>query len=377
MKKRQVTIVLICIFILGGSLVASTQLSNMKEEPKKVASPERIKFVKTSPVSYGKVSTRVIAFGRVTSSLPLDVIPEVQGRITGGDIPLKEGQRFYKGMILFKVDDTEALLNLVSERSSFLKDLASILPDFKIDFSQSFEKWKNYFESIDVEKPLAELPAVSSSQEKTYLATKNIFTNYYSIKSKEINLTKHTIKAPFSGTISQVDFQTGSFVNPGTKIAKIVETGNLELKATVNIDEIKWIDKGKKAIISTEDQSRQWEGKVARIGQVVNPNTQSINIYVSIRSNKYPVYEGMYLRVSIPGESIDRVMEIDRRAVINTNQVYTVEDSLLKTQEIKIHKLNAESVIISGLTPGTDLVIEPLVNVYEGMKAVKLKLDDE
>ena len=103
-------------------------------------------------------SAELVAFGRVNSSLPLDLITEVSGKILQGSVPLKEGQRFRKGTLLFKVDNTEANLRLQASKSNFLKDIASILPDLKIDYPDSFELWQSYFNSIDVEQELPELP---------------------------------------------------------------------------------------------------------------------------------------------------------------------------------------------------------------------------
>jgi len=53
-----------------------------------------------------------------------------------------------------------------------------------------------------------------------------------------------------------------------------------------------------------------------------------------------------------------------------------LEDTLLKVKEIDVVRLEQENAIFTGLEPGSDLVIEPLVNAHNNMVAFKLKESD-
>ncbi|MBL4862722.1 MAG: hypothetical protein JKY09_06875, partial [Crocinitomicaceae bacterium] len=118
---------------------------------------------------------------------------------------------------------------------------------------------------------------------------------------------------------------------------------------------------------------QNWSARVTRIGDVVNPNTQAIDVFITIQPNKNKVYDGMYLRGIIPGGKLSNVLEIPRSIVYNNDEVFTLEqDSLLKVKKIKIHKINAETILISGLNVGADLVVEPLVNAHNDMVVFRL-----
>ncbi len=340
----------------------------MKSKPATISVKIPPKFVKTIPVTYSEVDTRITTFGRVESSHPIDLIAEVSGRILAGQVRLKAGQDFRKGTLLFRIEDSEARLDLKSQKSNFLKDLATILPDLKIDFPDAYPKWNTYFENIDIDRNLPELPNYKTDKEKTFLATKSIFSNYFSIKRAETSLRKHLVYAPFNGSFSNVLFEAGAYVNPGNKIGRIIRSGKLELKVPVETSDIKWIRKGSKAVVSTEDGFMTWEGKVRRISEVVNQTTQAIDVTIEILPNENRVYDGLYLKAVIPGETIPNVMEIDRSAVYNGSQVYTVEsDSILEVQNITIFRLNSKTVIFNGLDENSELVIEPLINAYNNM----------
>ena len=368
MKTRQIVTVVLVVGIIGGSIGLMGLFSGMKELPKQKSVVESTKQVRTKKVIYSEVATEIEGFGRTSSSLPVDVIAEVKGSIQKGNIPLKQGQKFNKGDLLFKIDDTEAKLRLKSKKSTFMKKIATILPDFKMDFPESFDAWQQYFESLDLEKPLKELPPHKNNKEKTYLATKDIFTDFYDIRSEEFNLSKHHVYAPFSGTITEVSLYPGTFVNTGNKVANIIETNNLELKVAVPVEDIDWINIGKTIDITNKNATKQWKGKVQRIGDFVNENTQAIDVFVQLYPGQEKVYEGMYLKAEMPGETISEGMEIPRNAIFNNSQVYTVKDSLLKVQNVTIHKINAETVVFSGLEEGSEVVVEPLINAYNNMK---------
>jgi len=60
-------------------------------------------------------------------------------------------------------------------------------------------------------------------------------------------------------------------------------------------------------------------------------------------------------------------MEIDRSAVYNFNEVFTVIDGKLEKKIIDVLKINQETLLFSGLDEGTLVVVEPLVNATNGM----------
>ena len=134
--------------------------------------------------------------------------------------------------------------NLKSQKSNFLRDIAAILPDFKVDFRDNFDAWSKYFSSIDIEKDLPELPKTKSEKEKTFLATKGIYSTFYSIKSAEARLKKHRYYAPFDGSITEVVMESGAFINPGTRIGRVMKTNALELQVSVETRDVAWIQNG-------------------------------------------------------------------------------------------------------------------------------------
>ncbi|MDW7695691.1 efflux RND transporter periplasmic adaptor subunit [Flammeovirgaceae bacterium SG7u.111] len=373
MTKRQLGILLGVLLILGGSYGLMKFFEGLKKDPPKKKIVEQKRYVRTELVDYNDIQTEITAFGRVASSQPLDVASEVAGRILEGNIKLRSGYNFKKGDLLFKIDDDIERLNLQSSKSDLLKMLVTVLPDIKIDFPDSYPMWEGYLRSINLNKDLPEIPQAKSNTEKMYLATKDIYKTYYSIKSAEERLKRFSFYAPYSGSISEVLLEVGSYVSPGNKIARIVRTDQVELLVPVETKDVQWITQGESVTITSENGLQKWEGRISRIGDVVNPNTQSIDVFVSVNAGGAPIFDGLYLKANIPGKTVAQSMIMPRNAIFKNNKVYVIEDdSVLREKEINILKVNKETVVFNGIDENADLVVEPLAGAYNNMKAYKL-----
>jgi len=369
MKKTVIVLISVAI-ILSAGFVAMDFLSSQKKSPPERKPPEVKNYVKTVEVIYDEVDVNIEAYGRVGSSRRLNLTAEVGGKLEYGAIPLKEGQNFSEGQLLFKINNTEEKLTLQSRKSSFLNLLASILPDFKIDFKNNYQSWRDYFEIIDLNKDLPPLPEIKSTKEKTFLASKNILTEYYAIKSLEENLKKYYFYAPYNGSITAVNIEVGSVVNPGNNIASIIRTNQLELKVPCKIEDISFVQEGSKVkVISESDESISWEGIVVRKGDYVDQTNQSINVFIKIDNGLVnDIYDGLFLKAIIPGRAIPNAMTIPRNILRNKNEVFIEQDGLLKSKKVVIHKIDKDSAVVSGIKEGQSLVVEAPANASKNMK---------
>lgn len=369
MKNKKVIIsslVVLLIFALGfGSMKF---FAAQKEEPPSKPIVVQDKFVKAIKIKNDTIAVKVTAFGRVGTAQPLDLTSEVTGKIEAGTIPLKAGQSFKKGDILFRIEQNTAQLNLKAQKSTFFNLLAGILPDLKIDYPESYTVWQEYFNELNIDKDLAELPESKDLKEKTFLASRNILTNYYTIKSEEARLKKAIVSAPYSGSVTEVLMEVGSFANLNSRVARIIRTDQLEIDLPLEVDQLKWIKVGAPVNLSNKNGDN-WKGTIKRIGSYVNPNTQSISVFIGIENtrNGPSVYDGLYLQAEIIGIEANNVVEIPRSSLFDLNKIYLVEENQLKERQVIIEKYNEETIIVSGLKDGDQVVPEPVINARENM----------
>ena len=366
-KHSHTIITTITIFLLlGFSYQVMSYLISLRKQPQERQQLIITRSVLARKVKYGMILSPVIGDGRVVSRQEVVISTEVRGQILEGDIPFKKGQQFIEGDILIKIFDGNAVFNLKSRKSSFLQRIAGILPDLKVDYPKRYSNWMDFFKAIDLNEKLPELPPVSSEQEKIFMASRNILSDYYSIKSDEITLDKHTIYAPFDGTFIEVYMEVGAIANPGATLARIIRTDRLELEVPIETADAQWIDIGDSVDVLTEDDFWHWIGRVVRKSDFVDIATQSRSIFVHLAPSKdRPIFKGQYLKAVFNGKEIENAMEIPRKAVFNYNEVFVVEDGKLMKKEINIQKINEKTLIFSGLSENTELVVEPLINALE------------
>ncbi len=375
MNWRKFLVSILAIIVLFGlSFLISGWLSGMAEVKEEGTKEAVTLYVKTEKVAYTSNTAKIVETGRLSSQQTVDLSAEVQGQVLMGDRHLREGTKFKEGDLLLQIFDEEAKNNLKASKSRFMNGIAGILPDIRIDFPDSYQKYQDFFNSIKIDSPLPELPNLDSDKEKVFLASRNVLNDYFNIKSAEIRLSKYKLYAPFDGTFIAVYLEPGSVANPGSRIASMIRTDKLELEVPIRIEDAYWINVNDIVKVSTKDRQLHWNGKVVRKSDFMDPSSQTITIYVALNSFKEnPLYQGQYLLAEFASKTIDNSMEIPRNAIFNKDKVFTVEEGKLKENKVDILKANETTALISGLPLGADLVIEPLVNGKEGFNAEILK----
>jgi RND family efflux transporter MFP subunit len=217
------------------------------------------------------------------------------------------------------------------------------------------------------------LPNSSTTQEQTFLASKNVLSEYYNIKKDEIRLSKYTIRAPFRGYFAAVMVQEGAFVGMGTPIAILSKTSELEIAVPLDKENISLVVPGQKVTMQTRGNDFVWEGTVKRIEQQINVNTQSVNVYIVPSNGKDKLFPGMYLEVSIRVGEVINSIELPRKSLGNDNMVQIIQDSLLQFVKVEIVKKNSNSYIVKGLKDGDLVITEQIPNLQEGQKIIPVK----
>jgi len=363
MNRKVIALISILILVFFGIFMFKW-LSSFKQDPQKKTPPQAIRYVKAVPVKYSNLPGIIETSGRLKAFDEVVISSEVSGRLEQGDHLFKAGQFFKKGELVANIINEEFTFQLKAQKSNFLKSIASILPDMKIDFPDSYPIWMDFFESININRPLPEIPETTSSKERIFMATRNVLNEYYSIKSNEVRYSKYFIYAPYDGSLKEVALQVGAVVNPGVRLAVFTRNDLYEVKVPVRVQNINLLKQNMKAELTDESGSVQY-GYISRIGGVIDPATNTVNVYVAVKDSKsLPLFDGMYLRnVKLYGSDVENVMEMSRNAVYNNSEVYILKDNKLIKQNINILNLNDETLYFNGLEPGEMLVVESVTGI--------------
>lgn len=369
--KNKLIVLLAAVGIIVVGYLLFKVFSDMKDKPEPNITLETEKYVHTDIVHYKDNQAHIIAFGRLNSINSIDVFSEVNGIVLKQNIEFKVGNHFKAGDNLLKIDDRDTRLNLYAQRSDFLNVLTSILPDIKADYPESFDVWNSYLDNFDIEKELSSLPEITNSKEKYFLAARNVFKIYYSIKNLELRLSKYEIKAPFDGVVTQSMIQRGTLIRAGQKLGAFSGIKHFEIELPINEKEIKFIGIGNKVQLISENLNKSWGGTITRISRSIDPNSQTINVYATLSGDN--LKDGMYFKAIINGKFIPNSFIVPRKAIVNNEAVFYVDNGKLARKNIDILLSGESDMYINGIDSLVEIITNPLVNFILGEKIKIIK----
>ncbi len=353
--KKKIIYGTLSLMILVFAITFSGRLINAKPQPKKDNKKHNVTYVKTEKVTYKKINSEMSYRGRVTAFDNVSLSAEVSGKILQGDVRFKTGEQFSKGQVLLRIYSEDVEASLKSGKSSYLQTIAGILPDLKVDYRDEYEKWMSFFNHIDVEKALPQLPQINSDKEKVFLASNNVLASYYNLRQQEINLSRYTIRAPFNGSFKSVNKEIGAVSSPGSELASLIRTDKLEVTVPVFPTDLDNIKKGEKVEIINHSGVSQM-ATVSRISDFVDAGTQSVNVYLSYSASSTTGFlEGEYVDVNFNGKPV-KGFDIPREALLNDQEVYVLENKKLHRTQVDIVRQLEDSYIIT-LADTTALVV--------------------
>jgi membrane fusion protein (multidrug efflux system) len=182
-----------------------------------------------------------------------------------------------------------------------------------------------------------------------------------------LSLERRTVRAPFNGTYTEVYMEQGAYTNAGGRVARAIQTDNLEMEVPMPRADAAWINVGDPVQIKSETSSQNWEGTVIRKGQFVQENTQSQSIFIRIKPRpNQQLLAGEYFWAIFPVRPIENVMEIPRNSVFNSDEVFLVREGRLVKEQIDVIKQNDRTLLFRGIPEGDSIVVQQLINVSEG-----------
>jgi len=357
---KKIIYVLVAVAIIAVAVLVSGFWIKSKPEPKSDALKHNITYVQANSVKMVETNADMAYRGLVSAFDNVSLASEVTGRILAGKIRLKAGESFKKGDAIVNIYCEDVRATLKSGKSSYLQTLSKILPDLKVDYSSEYEKWKNFFNSIDPEKTLPPLPAINSEQEKVFLASNDVLSGYYSLQEQEINIERYTIRAPFNGSFKSVSKEIGAVATAGSELATIIRSDKLEVVVPVFPDDLKWIKVGDKVRLTGNDGIEQ-TATVSRISGFIEDQTVNVYLtYYAAGSNKF--LEGEYVDVIFSGAKVAG-FEIPREALVDNQYVYELAGGKLNKIAVKVKRQLDDAVVISGIDSNKVVVTESLANI--------------
>ena len=190
----------------------------------------------------------------------------------------------------------------------------------------------------------------------------NLINTEYEIESSQINLAKMTIKAPFSGVISDLPYYTNqSRINSGTELLKVIDTRVLFLEANLPEKYYKNIERGFLVYVTSYTSAEDTlKGVITQIAPSIDPDARTFKCIIEVGNGQGILLPGMFVKADLVVNSSENTLVIPRDIILSRNRnqvVYVVEKGVASERIITTGLSNENSVEVRlGLIKGESVV---------------------
>jgi len=362
MKKYKNLLAAPVILIVG--VLISQVLSNQKEPMRRRPGSGGAKAARTFVVKNVDIDVPISLTGPLSAYNKAEIYAEVSGVLLETPKRLKAGLAYQKGELLAHIDDRVYRNNVLSQKSGLLNQMTQLIPDLSIDYPASVAAWKAYLAAFDLNQPMAPLPQAASETERYYIASRNLYTQYYAVKSMEETLAKYRLKAPFDGVVSQATLNPGTLIRSGSQVASFIGSGRYEMEAFAAPHLLDRLKVGQKALLRSEDMGGTFPARIARINTVLDAS-QTVRVYLETTSAG--LRDGLYLSAEIETAPIEQVVRLPKSLLEKGDKVYVVDRGVLTLKSVQVMGEDGDTVVARGLTDGQVVLAEKLAGAHEGM----------
>lgn len=362
---RQIILAILGVVLIIGAIFLGNYFIDNNQKPMPKFS-KTIKTVFVENVENKEIPIILTANGTLVAKHKIEIFSEVQGVLQTSNKLFKPGTEYVKGETLLSINSDEFTASLQSQKSNLFNLITSILPDIRLDFSSEFKKWESYLQSFDINKTSPKLPSFSSDKEKYFISGRGILTAYYNVKNLEIRMSKHRIKAPFTGVLTGALVTSGTLVRSGQKLGEFIDTDVYEMEVSINSEFADLLKVGNSVTLSNLNKSKNYTGKVVRVNGKIDQVSQTITAYIDV---KHPdLKEGMFLEANLVAKSESDAIEVSRKLLIDNKAIYVVKnDSILTLVNINPVYFGAETIVIKGLDNNDKILTQTLPGAFDGM----------
>ena len=352
--------VLIIIASVYGAMAIVKSRSQQRPRPAKV-----VKTVFVDTVRNKTVPIIVPANGNLVAKQRVELFSEVQGVLQKSNKLFKTGQPYRKGEVIIKINAAEYYASVQSAKSDLYNQITSVMPDLRLDYPDVYEKWRMYLNDFDLEKTTPPLPEFLNESERYFISGRGILTTYYNVKNMEQRLSKYTIRAPYTGILTEALVTEGTLVRTGQKLGEFIDTNVYELEVAISKSYSDLLRLGEEVELTNLDQTKSYTGKVSRINARVDQASQTITAFIEVRDQD--LKEGMYLEANLNAKEETNAIEIDRSLLLENDQIFVVRDTVLDLLKVSPVYYSDKTVVLKEVPDGTAMVSRPVVGAYAGM----------
>ncbi len=188
----------------------------------------------------------------------------------------------------------------------------------------------------------------------------------------QIDLQYASVRAPFSGVVTQRHTDVGAYLNVGQAVVTMIDDSALEVEAEVPANRIAGLVPGAEVTVRTNDQTIT--AKIRAIVPQENPltRTRAVRFTADMAALLGRLASNQSVTVAIPINAGEEVISVHKDAILKrrgSDMVFVVEKGAVQPRNIKIGSgIGGRFVVRNGLKVGEVVVIRGNERLFAGQR---------
>jgi RND family efflux transporter MFP subunit len=228
------------------------------------------------------------------------ILAQVAGRVM--DVTVRDNDRVAAGQLLVAIDTTEYALGLARAEANLARTQAS------------FRELTLFDDQIADSAVRAERARVARA--KSGLAEAEV-----SVREADLQLQRTRVTAPFAGRAASVKVMPGQTVRVGDELVTVVDLNPIRVVVQVLESEVGLLTPGRRAVVAfAAFPGEEFVGRIETINPVVEQDTRTANVTVTIPNPNNRILPGMYARVALEARKFPNRILVPRAAVLERDR---------------------------------------------------------
>jgi RND family efflux transporter MFP subunit len=305
--------------------------------------------VKTSTLKLETINNDISYTGTFEPNKETKVSADIQGKINS--VLVDAGSIVKKGEVLIQLDNTLLKLQLQTVEIQ-IEGLEADVKRYTV---------------------LANADAIQGVQlEKTELGLRAARVQKSTLMEQ---ISKTSIKAPFSGIVTAKLTEEGAFAAPGVPLLQITDISLLKFSVNVPENELSQFKLNQLYTLTADVfPETVLSGKVIMTGSKANMGNSFPVQFLVHNTADLKIKSGMFGKMNLKNDSEAKYIIIPGSSIVGTNiqpQVYAVKDGKAILKNITIStRFQNKAVVSDGLNEGDVIIINGFINLFDGANVI-------
>ena len=220
----------------------------------------------------------------------------------------------------------------------------------------------------DLERVMAMGDLASEAQRDG--ARTQVATARANLRLAQLNVARSVVKAPFAGTVTQIDLEVGEVVSPTAPVARLVRLDPIFITVAVADRDVTVLREGMEVKVSVDAVPGVHSGQIRSIDKAADTQTRAFQVEVELANPDQRLLPGMIASVSLSADVEQGAIILPQDWLVTTMDgigVFVVEEDVARWRPVEAGTLVHDQIVIrSGLENGETIVINGHRSLADG-----------